>query len=200
VRRIRLLPAHVEIMLAADDIEEARRACRELEDVAEGYGTELLRVLAAHARGAVELAEGDAQTAVVWLRRAIEGWQQVDAPYEAARVRAMMGLACRALGDNDGAALELQAARTVFQQLGATPDLLRVDTLLGMRSDQAPSLSARELQVLRMVASGKTNKQIANELRLSGKTVDRHVSNIFNKLDVPTRTAATAWAYEHGLV
>jgi DNA-binding CsgD family transcriptional regulator len=200
VRRIRLLPAHVEIMLAADDIEEARRACRELEDVAEGYGTELLRALAAHARGAVELAEGEAQSAVVWLRQAIEGWQQVDAPYEAARVRVMMGLACRALGDNDGAALELQAARTVFQQLGATPDVSRSDTLLNTRSDEACGLSARELQVLRLLAAGKTNKEIANELHLSGKTVDRHVSNIFNKLDVPTRAAATAWAYEHRLV
>ena len=118
VRRVRLLPAHVEIMLAADDIEEARRACRELEDAAEGYGTELLRTLAAHARGAVELEEGEAQAAVVCLREAIEGWQQVEAPYEAARVHVMMGLACRALGDNDGAALELQAARTAFQQLG----------------------------------------------------------------------------------
>ncbi|NLS07963.1 response regulator transcription factor [Rhizobium sp. P32RR-XVIII] len=200
VRRIRLLPAHVEIMLAADEIEEARCACRELEDVAEGYGNELLRALAANARGAVELAEGEAQAAVAWLRQAIEGWQHVDAPYEAARVRVMMGQACRALSDNDGAALELEAARTVFQQLGATPDVSRVDALLDMRSDEARGLSARELQVLRLIAAGKTNKEIANELHLSGKTVDRHVSNIFNKLDVPTRTAAAAWAYEHRLV
>ncbi|MER8799125.1 LuxR C-terminal-related transcriptional regulator [Mesorhizobium sp. M0998] len=200
VRRIRLLPAHVEIMLAADDIEEARRACHELADVGESYGTEPLRALAAHARGAVELAEGEAQAALTWLRQALEGWQQVEAPYEAARVGVMIGQACRALGDNDGAELELQAARTVFRQLGAMPDLSRVDILLGMRSDGARGLSARELQVLRLVAAGKTNKQIANELDLSGKTVDRHVSNIFNKLDVPTRAAATAWAYEHRLV
>jgi DNA-binding CsgD family transcriptional regulator len=200
VKRIRLLPAHVEIMLAADDIEEARRACRELEDCAEAYGTELLRALATHARGAVELADGEAQAAEVWLRGALEWWQQVDAPYETARVRVMMGLACRALGDKDSAALELQAARTVFQQIGAAPDVFHVDTLLGVRSQEARGLSARELQVLRLVASGKTNKEIANELHLSGKTVDRHVSNIFNKLDVPTRAAATAWAYEHSLV
>ncbi|WP_352885451.1 LuxR C-terminal-related transcriptional regulator [Mesorhizobium sp. M1112] len=200
VKRIRLLPAHVEIMLAADDIEEARRACHELADVAESYGTEPLRALAAHARGAVELAEGEAQAAAICLRRAIEEWQQVDAPYEAARVRVIMGLACRALGDEDGATLELQAARTVFQQLGATPDVSRIDALLDMRSEEASGLSARELQVLRLIASGKTNKEIANELHLSGKTVDRHASNIFNKLDVPTRTAATAWAYEHRLV
>ncbi|MDZ5698736.1 helix-turn-helix transcriptional regulator [Chelativorans sp. M5D2P16] len=200
VHRIRLLPAHVEIMLAADHVEEAQRACRELENCAEAYGTELLMALATHARGAVELAEGEAQPAAVRLRQAIERWQQVDAPYEAARVRVMMGLAFRALGDSDGAALELQAAGAVFQQLGAVPDLSRVDTLLGMCPDETCGLSARELQVLRLVASGKTNKQIANDLHLSGKTVDRHVSNIFNKLDVPTRTAATAWAYEHRLI
>jgi DNA-binding CsgD family transcriptional regulator len=200
VRRIRLLPAHVEIMLAADEIEEARRTCRELKDVADDYGTELLRVLAAHAQGAVDLAEGEAQSAAVWLRQAIEGWQQVDAPYELARARVLMGLACRALGDEDGATLELQAARAVFQQLGATPDVSRVDALLGIRSGEAHDLSAREEQVLRLVATGKTNKEIANELHLSAKTVDRHVSNIFNKLAVPTRAAATAWAYEHRLV
>ena len=200
VRRIRLLPAHVEIMLAADEAEEARRACSELEDCAEAYGTEVLMALATHARGAVELAEDEAQAAVVWLRQATDRWQQVDAPYEAARVRVMMGLACRALDDNDGAALELQAARTVFQQLGAMPDVSRVDILLDARSDEARGLSARELQVLRLIATGKTNKEIANELHLSGKTVDRHVSNIFNKLDVPNRAAATAWAYEHRLV
>ncbi|TIP79318.1 MAG: response regulator transcription factor, partial [Mesorhizobium sp.] len=131
---------------------------------------------------------------------ALEGWQQVEAPYEAARVGVMIGQACRALGDNDGAALELEAARTVFQHLGATPDVSRVDSLLDMRPIEARGLSARELQVLRLIASGKTNKEIANELHLSGKTVDRHVSNIFNKLDVPTRTAATAWAYEHRLI
>lgn len=200
VGRIRLLPAHAEIMLAADDIEEARCACRELEDAAEGYGTELLCSLASHVRGAVELAEGEAQGAVIWLRRAIEWWQQVEAPYEAARARVMMGLACRALGDNDGAALELQAARTAFQQLGATPDVSRVDALLRLRSEEARNLSTRELQVLRLIAAGKTNKEIANDLHLSGKTVDRHVSNIFNKLDVPTRAAATAWAYEHRMI
>ena len=200
VRRIRLLPAHVEIMLAAGEMEEARRACRELEDAAEGYETEVLRALVAQTRGAVEMAEGEAEAAAVWLRQAIEAWQRVDAPYEAARVRIMMGLACRALGDNDGAALELRAARMVFNELGATPDVSRVDTLLGVRTDEAHGLSARELQVLRLVATGKTNKEIARELRLSGKTVDRHVSNIFNKLDVPTRAAATAWAYEHRLV
>lgn len=200
LRRIRHLPSYIEIMLAVDDTEQAQRACRELEECAQAYGTELLQTLAANARGAVELAEGDAHAAVVWLRQAIEGWQQVDAPYEAARVRVLMGLACRALGDNEGAALEWQSARTVFRQLGARPDLSGVDALPGMRSEQDCGLTARELQVLRMIAAGKTNKQIANELHLSGKTVDRHVSNIFNKLDVPTRTAAAAWAFERHMV
>jgi DNA-binding NarL/FixJ family response regulator len=102
--------------------------------------------------------------------------------------------------DEAGAALEWQAARTVFQQVGAMPDVSRLDTLLGGRSDEARGLSVRELQVLRLIAAGKTNKQIANDLHLSGKTVDRHVSNIVNKIEVPNRAVATAWAYEHGLV
>jgi DNA-binding CsgD family transcriptional regulator len=200
MRRIRLLPAHVEIMLATHGLEEARLACRELEDAADGYGTELLRALASHARGAVELAQGDAHAAAMWLRQAVERWQQVDAPYEAARARIQMGLACRALGDGEGAALEWQAARSVLQQLGAMPDVAHVEHLLDMRSADARGLSARELQVLRLIATGKTNKEIGNQLHLSVKTVDRHVSNIFDKLGVPTRAAATAWAYEHRLV
>lgn len=199
-RRLRLLPATVEIMLAAEKTEEARCACRELEDIAAGYDADLVRALAAHARGLVELADRNAQAAVVSLRRAIEAWQQVEAPYDAARARMQMGLAYRALGDEDGAMLELQAAKETFQQLGAVPDVLRVDSLPVMRSGGMHGLSAREVEVLRLIAAGKTNKAIANVLHLSGKTVDRHVSNIFNKLDVPSRAAATAWAYKHHLV
>lgn len=199
VRRLRLLPAAVEVLLAADEREEARRACRELEDIAAGCDTALIRALAAQARGMIELAEGNAPTAAISLRRAIECWRQVEAPYEEARARVQMGLACRALGDEDGAGLELQAARTAFQQLGARADLLRLDSS-GTRPGDAHGLSAREVEVLRLVATGKTNKAIAHALHLSGKTVDRHVSNIFTKLDVPSRAAATAWAYEHRLV
>ena len=188
-------------MLAADDIQEARGACRELEEIAESFDTGVLGAMAAHARGAVELAEGDAHAALGSLRRAFEVWQQIEAPYEAARVRVLVGLACRALGDDDGGGLELDAARAVFEQLGAAPDLARIDALTrGAPSGHPHGLTPRELQVLRLVAAGKTNKAIAAELFLSEKTIDRHVSNIFTKLDVPSRAAATAYAYEHKLI
>ena len=127
LQRTRLLPAYIEIMLAVGDIQEARGACRELEEIVESFDTGVLGAIAAHARGAVELAEGDAQAALGSLRRAFDAWRQVEAPYEAARVRVLAGLACRAVGDDEGAGLELDAARIVFEQLGATPDLARID-------------------------------------------------------------------------
>jgi len=197
----RLLPAHVEIMLAVGDIEAARSACRALANIAESFGTGALGAMAAHARGAVELAEGDARAALGSLRRAFEAWRKVEAPYEVARVRVLTGLACRALGDDEGAGLELDAARAAFERLGAAPDLARVDSLTRNAASGPPhGLTPRQLQVLRLIAAGKTNKAIAAELFLSEKTVDRHVSNIFNKLDVPSRAAATAYAYEHKLI
>ena len=197
----RLLPAYVEIMLAVGDIEAARSACRELANIAESFGTGALGAMAAHARGAVELAEGDARAALGSLRRAFEAWRKVEAPYEVARVRVLAGLACRALGDDEGAGLELDAARAAFERLGAAPDLARVDSLTRYAASGPPhGLTPRQLQVLRLIAAGKTNKAIAAELFLSEKTIDRHVSNIFNKLDVPSRAAATAYAYEHKLI
>jgi ATP/maltotriose-dependent transcriptional regulator MalT len=201
LERTRLLPAYIEIMLAAGDIEHARGACRELEEIAERFDTGVLGAMAAHARGEVELAEGDARAALGSLRRAWQVWQQVEAPYLAARVRVLVGLACRALGDDDGARLELDAARAVFERLGAAPDLGRVDSLMhDAPSGDLHGLTRRELQVLRLVAAGKTNKGIAGELFVSEKTVDRHVSNILAKLNVPSRAAATAYAYEHKLI
>ena len=201
LQRTRLLPSYVEIMLAVSDIENARSACRELAEIAERLDTSVLSAMAAHAQGAVELAEGEAQAALGSLRRAFEAWRQVKAPYEAARVRVLVGMACRAFGDDEGAELEFDAARAVFEQLGAAPDLARIDSLTKITPSGRPHrLTPRELQVLRLVAAGKTNKAIAVELSLSEKTVDRHVSNIFNKLDVPTRSAATAHAYQHNLI
>jgi DNA-binding CsgD family transcriptional regulator len=199
--RTRLLPARIEIALAAGGVEDARAGCRELEQIAASLDTAVLGAMAAHARGAVELAEGDARAALGSLRRAFEVWQRIEAPYVAARVRELIGLACRALGDDDGAGLELDAARAGFEQLGAAPDLARIDSLTrGAPSGRAHGLTPRELQVLRLVAAGKTNKRIAAELFLSEKTVDRHVSNILTKLDVPSRAAATAHAYRHALI
>ena len=155
--------------------------------------------MADHARGAVLLAEGDARAAVVALRGAWQAWRELEAPYEAARVRVLVGLACRALGDEEAAAMELDAARTVFAQLGAAPDLARVEALAHREAAwKAHGLTARELEVLRLLATGKTNHAIASELFLAEKTVDRHVSNIFTKLGVSSRAAATAYAFEHG--
>jgi DNA-binding CsgD family transcriptional regulator len=157
--------------------------------------------MAGHSVGAVELAEGDARAALTSLRRAFEEWQRVEAPYAAACVRMLMGVACRSLGDEETAGLEFGAARTAFQELGAAPDLARLDTLENRQASthRAP-LTTRELQVLRLVAAGKTNKAIATELSLSGRTIDRHVGNILTKLDVPSRAGATAFAYRYKLL
>jgi DNA-binding CsgD family transcriptional regulator len=199
-KRAGFLPAYVEIMLAIGDAEVARGASRELEAVAAGHEDRALGAMAAQARGAVELSEGDAPAALISLRRAGDVWQQLGAPYEAARVRELVGLACRALGDEDTAALELGAARAAFADLGAAPDLTRLDSLSGVALKNTHGLTERELEVLRHLAAGETNKAIAADLVLSQRTVDRHVSNIFAKLGVSSRAAATAYAYEHRLV
>jgi ATP/maltotriose-dependent transcriptional regulator MalT len=197
LRRAAQLPAYVEIMLAAGESDEARRASRELEEIAAASGRPMLEAIAAHVRGVIELGEGDAQAALAPLRRACGLWQELDAPHEVARVRMLVGLACRELGDSDTAALELEAARSAFEELGAAPDLARLGSLTGA----APhGLSARELEVLRHVAAGKTNREIAEELVVSEHTVARHMQNIFAKLGVSSRTAATAFAFEHHLV
>jgi DNA-binding CsgD family transcriptional regulator len=192
--RARVLPAYVEIMLAVGEVEEAGTACGELERICESMHSELLAAQLGHATGAVALAEGDATAALAALRRAARAWQRLAAPYEEARTRWLLGLACRALGDDDAARLELDAAREAFGDLGAGPDLARIEP------QHRHGLTPREAQVLRLVAAGRTNKAIAAELVLSERTVDRHVSNIFSKLRVSSRSAATAYAYEHELV
>ena len=199
-KRAKLLPAHVEIMLAAGDLEAARIASRELERLATGYEEGALGAIAEQALGAVKLAAGDAVAALASLRRAAATWQRLDAPYETGRVRELVGLACRALGDEDTAALELEAARAAYAKFGAKPDLVRIDWLVARAPGGAHGLTARELEVLRLVAAGETNKAIAAELVLSERTVDRHVSNIFAKVGVSSRAAATAYAYEHRLL
>jgi DNA-binding CsgD family transcriptional regulator len=199
--RSRLLAAHVEVMLAAGDVQAARLAADELLEIAGEQGPPLLRAAAGQARGAVLLAEGDATAALPSLRQAWMAWQEIEAPYEAARVRVLLGAAYRSLGDEDAAEMELDAARWVFQELGAAFELARVDVLSRTASSMvAGGLSPREAQVLRLVATGKTNRAIAAELFISERTVERHVSNIFVKLDVSSRAAATAYAYEHKLV
>lgn len=199
--RARLLPAQVEIMLAVRDVQEAREACRELEGIAEQCQSDVLRAAAGWARGAIELAEGDAQASLVPLRQAFELWQRVEAPYEVARVRVLTGLACRSLGDDETAGTEFSEARAVFERLGAEPDLAHLDTLEAPGPEAGHGdLTPRELQVLRLIAAGGTNKAIADELFLSERTIDRHVSNILAKLNVPSRAAAIAHGYEHHLL
>jgi DNA-binding CsgD family transcriptional regulator len=201
MKRMSLLPARVEIMLAAGDVRDARQAFRELKQLAQCFQSEVPAAIAAQAGGAVELAEGNAQAALGSLRTALSVWHRVDAPYATARVRLLIGLACRALGDEEGARLELDAARSEFERLGAAPDLARLDALPDRGADgRAHGLTVRELQVLRLVTGGETNKAIAARLSLSEKTIDRHVSNIFAKLNVPSRAAATAFAYQNKLV
>jgi DNA-binding NarL/FixJ family response regulator len=202
VLRAGLLPAYVEIMLTAGEPEEAAKACDELETVAAQYSSAMLDAIASYERGAVELAGGDAPRALEHLRRALDSWWTLEAPYEVARTRALIGEACRALGDTDACTLELEAALADFVQLGALPDAARVEQLLGRAPDSGAEhgLSPRELEVLRLVAAGKSNRQIATELVISEHTAARHVQNIFAKLRVSSRTAATAFAFEHGLV
>jgi DNA-binding NarL/FixJ family response regulator len=200
VRRSRLLASYVEIMLAAGDVGAARVAADELAEIAAGLDAALPRAVSAYAAGAVLLGEGDARAALASLRRACTAWQELEAPYEAARVRVLIGLGCRALGDRDSAELELDAARYVFEQLGAAPDLAQARALSRKAARAAGGLTAREVEVLRLVATGKTNRAIAADLVISEKTVARHLSNIFTKLGVWSRSAATAYAYEHDLL
>ena len=201
LKRAAVLPAYVEIMLAAGDAETARTAARQLDEIAQGQGSDALTAMAAYARAAVRLAADEASEGLIQARAAARSWLELRAPYEAARSRMLVGLACRALGDEDSATLELEAARALFVELGALPDLDRVDALLpGPPTPAAHGLTARELEVLRLVAAGQTNREIAAALVISERTVARHLQNIFAKLPVSSRTAAGAFAFEHGLV
>jgi ATP/maltotriose-dependent transcriptional regulator MalT len=201
LRRASLLPACVEIMLAVGDTEEARAAGRELEQIAEGREGGILRAMVLNAQGAVDLALGDSKSALLVLRRASHLWQELHAPYEAARARVLVALACRALGDEDAARLELEAARDVFERLGAAPDVAHVDAQARPGgSRETHGLTARELEVLRLVAAGESNRQIGSELVISEHTVARHMQNIFAKLGVSSRTAASSFAINHDLL
>jgi DNA-binding CsgD family transcriptional regulator len=201
-RRVKLLPAYVEIMAAVGDQQAADQGCAELDSIAQAEEEPgMLGALAAQARGLVELAAGRSQASLASLRRADELWRRCRTPYESARARELIGLACRSLGDEDSARLELEAARESFARLGAATDLVRIDASLGLDRDvDAHELTKRELEVLRLLSAGETNKQIASSLVVSVRTVDRHVSNIYAKLGVSSRAAATSYAHQHGLV
>jgi DNA-binding CsgD family transcriptional regulator len=198
-----VLAAAVEILLAAEDVRAAQSLADELAEEAGRFDAPMVTAIVDHATGTVLLAEGDAPAALAALRRARGVWHELGMPYEEARARAHIGLACEALGDHDAAALELDAARATFERLGARPDLERLGARRGDRSapgaDHTP-LTGREREVLRQVATGKTNREIATALMISEHTVGRHVQNIFLKLGLSSRAAATAYAYENDLV
>lgn len=197
VDRSRVLAAQVEIALAATDIDGARQAAEELERIAADFDSAYLRAMVGFARATILLADGQPAAAGPVLRRCWLTWLELDAPYEAARVRLAIARACRQLGDRDTADLELAAARQVFDQLGAAPALAEL-----AEANKLPTsgLTPRELEVLRLVATGASNREVADTLVISEKTVARHLANIFTKLDLTNRSAATAYAHQHHLM
>jgi DNA-binding CsgD family transcriptional regulator len=199
--RARLLAAAVEILLAAGQLEEAGAAADELSEIARAMDAPLLSATSAHATGAVLLARGDIAAAATSLRDAWEIWRELEIPYEQAQTCLLLAVVCERRGDEDGRRLEIDAARKLFKQLNAEPRLARLAGAAGGAAPQtAGPLSDRELQVLRLLAAGRTNRAIGEELFISEKTVARHVSNIFDKLGVSSRTAAAAWAYGRRLI
>jgi DNA-binding CsgD family transcriptional regulator len=198
--RVGLLPAFVEIMLAAEQLPEARLACDELAETAAAFASSVLRAVAASSRALVDLVENDVPSALRGLKEAERVWQQLDATYQVARIRVAIAQGYAALGDHDGTKLNLDAARAAFEMLVARADLDRVDALESTGRDRAGPLSRRELEVLRLITAGNTNRAIAAALVISEKTVERHVSNILAKLGVSSRAAATAYAYEHRIL
>jgi ATP/maltotriose-dependent transcriptional regulator MalT len=197
--RARLLAAQVETAVAAGDLELAQAATAELSAIAEALDTPAVLAMAALARGAMRLADGDASGAMADLRAAGEAWRELRLPYEEARTRLLIGTAVRALGDDEGAMLEIQAARAAFDRLGARSDARRAAALIAADSDRPAGLTAREAEVLRLIAVGKSNRAIATTLVISEHTVARHVQNIFAKIGVSSRAAAAAFAIEHQL-
>jgi DNA-binding NarL/FixJ family response regulator len=199
--RLRALEPYVEILLAMDDVPAARAAAEQLAQMARWFRSTVADAMSAGAMAAVLLAEHDSRGALDALRQALFLWRDVEAPYEIARVRVLIARAQRQQGDDDIADLELDAARAIFEKLGAEPDVAHVQLLLCRPKPKAQGpLSPRELEVLLLVASGKTNRAIASRLFISEKTVARHLNNIFTKLDLPSRAAATAYAYQHDLI
>ncbi|MFI7066006.1 LuxR C-terminal-related transcriptional regulator [Kribbella sp. NPDC050124] len=200
--RLDLLKAAVTIHLEQGNIEAARDAVTEFEELTRGLTTAVIEAETSAVRGALALSEGDPASALPLLRLAAGIWQEQDAPHERAKLNVLIGQACRALTDHDGARLEFSAARETFERLGAVPDLAQLDRSLATAevASGTHGLTPREIEVLCLIARGKANRAIANELHLSERTVHRHVSNIFTKLDVDSRTAAVAYGISHRIV
>jgi len=199
--RARMLGPCVEILVAAGDMVGARAAADELTRIAADSEAPVLQASAAEASGTVLAAEGRMKAALALLRESWSMWQQLQLPYETARVRMLLGRVCRDLGDDEMAEMHFDAAGAMFKRLGASPDLARLERLMARDDAEAPaSLTDRERQVLCLVATGRTNREIAAELGISAHTVARHLGNIFDKIGVSSRTAAGAFAHRHGLV
>jgi len=195
-----VLAAQVEIMLSVGDVGAARAGADQLAAIVGEVDAPFLHATAAHAEGSTALAEGDVAAALAALRRAVAGWRTLEIPYQSARTRVQIGLAYRTLGDHDSAALEFDSAREVFARLGARPDVAGVTALVGAGAEPDGPLTGREREVLQLVAAGNSNREIAAQLVLSEHTVARHLQNIFAKLGLSSRAAATAYAYEHRLI
>jgi len=198
VHRARLLAGAVEVLVAGDALDEAEAAAAELSTIADGFGCAGLRASAAYSVARVALEGGDPERALPQARVAAQLWGELKAPYEVARAKVLVGRSFRLLGDEDSAGAELMAAFRTFAELDVVPARQEVEKLLHPGS--AGGLTGRELEVLRLVAAGNSNTEIANRLVLSDKTVARHLTNIFAKLDVPSRTAAAAYARDHDLL
>jgi DNA-binding CsgD family transcriptional regulator len=194
--RARLLAAQVDIAIVAGDTGLAEGAAAEVAEIAAEFESDGLAAVAHSCRGAVGLAQGQVVTALASLRLALAAWQELEVPYEVARTRALLAEAYRSLGDDDAASRECAAARTVFERLGARPDLRTLDA----RNAPPGGLTPREVEVLRLVASGQSNREVAANLVISEKTAARHVANIYAKLGLSSRSAATAFAHRHALV
>jgi DNA-binding NarL/FixJ family response regulator len=200
--RGKLLPAQIQIAVAAGDLTVAAEAADELEAIASEYASQALLAASLSSRARLQLAQGDPSGACATLREALQQWQQLEVPYEVATVRLLLGQACRNCGDEDGASRSLASAAAIFDRLGAALDSRHIRNLTSS-SGSSPVLpggiTAREAEVLSLVAAGRTNKEVACALHLSERTVGRHLSNIFTKIGVTSRTAAAAFAYEHDL-
>jgi DNA-binding CsgD family transcriptional regulator/tetratricopeptide (TPR) repeat protein len=201
--RTHLLAAGVECGLAAGDTAFARDCASQLAELATEVDSPLLQAVDAVARGSLALADERGQEALVALREGLSQWLVIDAPYAAASCRILIAQACRMLGDEETAELEREVARSTFAGLCGEPEterLMAVRVGPAAREGTAPNgLTARELEVLRLVATGASNRTIAEALFLSQKTVARHVANIFAKIDVSSRAAAAAYAHAHRL-